>query len=81
MKTSEELVEEEISRKNKLKDLISESADALKNLGTGSGNTQINPGIGVGISPVNIYINGEKGLSVNRGKNNSNDSSNSDGKK
>ena len=78
--TEEELrVEEEKKEtpQSKISDLLSDSAGALKDLAGTQGNTQINPGIGVGISPVNIYINGEKGLSVN-GNNGGKDNSKKD---
>ncbi len=78
--TEEELrVEEEKKEtpRSKISDLLSDSAGALKDLAGTQGNTQINPGIGVGISPVNIYINGEKGLSVN-GNNGGKDNSKKD---
>jgi len=39
-----------------------------KGLGMGGSNNQFNPGIGVGISPVNIYINGDE-TSVDKFKN------------
>ena len=53
----EEELEEEIEEKPERKSL--ENNNFLRKIFSGNHN-QINPGIGIGVSPVNIYINGDK---------------------
>ena len=68
----EEMIEEEDNndidkKKVAAKKLLSDSSNILSKTITGN-NNQINPGIGVGISPVNIYINGTE-VDVDKFKN------------
>ena len=56
-KSIEEEPEEEKEEKPKRKPL--ENNNFLRKIFSGN-NNQINPGIGIGVSPVNIYINGDK---------------------
>ena len=63
----EEMNEEEMKKrfdKDKIHDMINDSIENISNV-RNIKDTQINPGIGIGVAPVNIYINGEKGIDVN----------------
>ena len=69
----EEMIEEEdnndvIKKKVAAKKSLSDSSNILSKTITGNDN-QINPGIGIGVSPVNIFINGNE-VDVDKFKNN-----------
>ena len=66
--------EEEIKKTKSL-----ENNNFLRKIFSGN-NNQVNPGIGIGVSPVNIYINGDK-TSVDKFKNNKGNSNNSQNNK
>ena len=69
----EEMIEEEDNndinkKKVAAKKLLSDSSNILSKTISGN-NNQINPGIGIGVSPVNIFINGNE-VDVDKFKNN-----------